>query len=167
MSDDERREVPDDYLTTKRGQEALAYQLDKLFGEKPSFDPIAAAIDVLKRELPGFEAGIAPATDAIRILWRMKLGAELGQEALFYVAPRDQRDVYMVIRPIIEQARAHAVRDFGLDAVMRERELDAFERGRRTGRTEGIAEGKRLGRLEVLRELQRARELEEEDDFGL
>jgi hypothetical protein len=170
MTEDNATPEPDDYLTTRRGQEALAYQVAAFFDReellKHLVDPAHAAAEILRRELPGFEANIDEGRDMLAIRWLFKLGLEVSRDAIYYAVPssrisspfgdvvtHDPRAIEAFVAPIIEQARRAGVDALGLGPVMHEREVSSYHRGYAEGRAAGRDEGRRLGRQEVLAEL--------------
>lgn len=138
-------------------------------------DPVDVALDMLKAELPGFEAQMIAARDAIGIRGGLPIRAELSAETVLWpisrspifelalddVAPAVVRDALKlelepVIDRIVERIRRLAIDAVGLEKVIVERERRARIDGERVGHALGFAAGKREGRAEATRELANA-----------
>lgn len=145
-------------------------------------DPVDVAVDMLREELPGFEALIDSARDQVAIRGGLPIKAGLSTEIIYHMVPRPPvidsvfRDFREVFAPEDDRAREarHAeqrkalalvvapavgrivdeIRRFAIDAVGLEPVIAERElAARKRGREEGYREGRETGRREGRAEL--------------
>ena len=117
-------------------------------------DPQAErVVDILKRELPGFESYFDAGTDTFRVHGVLKFGGVAAREMLFAV-PNDERAADALAAEFVRKTREHVADAVGLQKLIDEERMSALKQGRDegyvTGRASGIAEGRRQMLAEVL-----------------
>lgn len=117
------------------------------------------AVEILARELPGFEATAYAPTNEIRVRGLLKLGAGVSAEALeHYAMLIPDRGVEEYLSKLIAETRRLGIEALGLAREIEARTEAAESRGRREGHAAGLAQGRREGRAELLREIAEALE---------
>lgn len=116
--------------------------------------PAEEAVEILRRELPGFEAQVSYGTHEIRVrtTFKFSAGRALEWPELDLLVPGG--GVAEWLRPMIEQTRRAAAEKLGLAAEI-ERQVtaardEAYARGRREGRADGLTVGRAEGERAVL-----------------
>lgn len=122
--------------------------------------PAEEAIEILARELPGFEARAIPETDEIHVRGTLRLGAGVAVATLHDVRLRMPKyGVAAVVGRMIDETRELANRAVGLDAYVTklvdkaraEGERKGYGDGRIAGYSEGYGAGRRAGTQAIVR----------------